>query len=137
VAKGSAARIPPKGDETVDGDQKDGTAMTRSRKRSPAVKGNPIEFDRLIHERVRLAIVSALAGSDVLTFNELRDLLDVTDGNLSVHARRLEEAGLIRCEKSFVDRLPRTEFRLTREGRGALDNYLNHMDALIRQVRAR
>ena len=104
----------------------------------PSARGKiPIELDRVIHERVRLAIVSALAGVEALTFNDLKDLLDITDGNLSVHARRLEEAGFITCEKSFVDRLPRTQYRLTAAGRSALDDYLDHMDALIRQVRER
>jgi len=93
------------------------------------------ELDRVIHERVRLGIVSALAGVESLTFTELKDLLDITDGNLSVHARRLEEAGFVACEKSFVERTPRTLYRLTDAGRAALDDYLNHMEALIRRVR--
>jgi DNA-binding HxlR family transcriptional regulator len=98
-------------------------------------RGKAIELDRVIHERVRLAIVSALAAVEVLTFNELKDLLEITDGNLSVHARRLEEAGFIACEKSFVERVPRTQYRLTAAGRVALDDYLAHMEALIRRVR--
>jgi DNA-binding HxlR family transcriptional regulator len=110
--------------------------MSRVRGRIPSKRKNPVELDRVIHERVRLAIVSALAGVEVLSFNELKDLLDITDGNLSVHARKLEEAGFVACEKSFVDRVPRTQYRLTPAGRTALDDYLNHMDALIRQVRA-
>lgn len=93
-------------------------------------------LDRLIHERVRLAIVSALAGAPSLTFNELKALLDTTDGNLSVHARKLEDAGFVACDKRFVDRVPRTEYRLTAAGRRALDDYLRHMEALIRRVRA-
>ena len=93
------------------------------------------ELDRVIHEPIRLAIVSALASVDTLTFNELKRLLDITDGNLSVHARRLEEAGFLACEKSFVGRMPRTEYRLTAGGRVAIDNYLNHMESLIRRVR--
>ena len=96
---------------------------------------SPVQLDRVIHERVRLAIVSALASADSLTFNELKDLLDLTDGNLSVHARRLEDAGFITCEKSFVERAPRTLYRLTEAGRIALDEYLNHMESLIRWVR--
>ena len=95
-----------------------------------------LELDRLIHERVRLAIVSALAVNEALTFNELKHLLGVTDGNLSVHARRLEEAGYVDCLKSFEGRVPRTEFRLTRLGREALDRYLAHMEGLIRSTRA-
>ena len=95
-----------------------------------------LELDRLIHERVRLAIVSALAVNQSLTFNELKQLLGTTDGNLSVHARRLEEAGYLECLKSFAGRLPRTEFRLTPVGREALDRYLAHMEGLIRSTRA-
>jgi DNA-binding HxlR family transcriptional regulator len=106
---------------------------TSARKRG--ARTNPIDLDRVIHERVRLGIVSALAVNDALTFNELKALLDATDGNLSVHARKLEEAGYLVCTKSFQDRVPRTEYRLTGEGKGALERYLDHMDALIRRVR--
>jgi DNA-binding MarR family transcriptional regulator len=95
-----------------------------------------VELDRLIHERVRLGIVSALAVNDTLSFNELKDLLDTSDGNLSVHARKLEEAGYLVCSKSFQDRVPRTEYHLTAEGKRALERYLSHMDALIQRVRA-
>jgi DNA-binding MarR family transcriptional regulator len=94
-------------------------------------------LDRVIHERVRLGIVSALAANESLTFNELRSLLRITDGNLSVHARRLEEAGYLSCEKSFENRVPRTEYRLTAAGRRALERYLDHMEALIRAARSR
>lgn len=96
----------------------------------------PLALDRLIHERLRLAIVSALAVNDTLTFNELKRLLGATDGNLSVHARRLEEAGYLECLKSFEGRVPRTEFRLTRAGRAALERYLTHMEGLIRSTRS-
>ena len=96
---------------------------------------SPVDLDRVIHERVRLAIVSALAGAPSLTFNELKALLEITDGNLSVHARKLEEAGFVACDKTFVDRVPRTEYRLTASGRKALDDYLAHMEALIQRVR--
>jgi len=95
-----------------------------------------LELDRLIHERVRLAIVSALAVNESLAFNELKALLGTTDGNLSVHARRLEEAGYLECVKSFAGRVPRTEFRLTTVGREALERYLSHMEGLIRTTRA-
>jgi DNA-binding HxlR family transcriptional regulator len=95
-----------------------------------------MELDRLIHERVRLAIVSALAVNEALTFNELKRLLHTSDGNLSVHARRLEEAGYVECLKSFAGRVPRTEFRLTEVGREALERYLSHMEGLIRSTRA-
>jgi DNA-binding MarR family transcriptional regulator len=95
----------------------------------------PADLDRLIHERVRLGIVSALAVNRSLTFNELKAMLKTTDGNLSVHARKLEEADYVVCTKSFDGRLPKTEFRLTASGRKALERYLNHMEALIRATR--
>jgi len=95
----------------------------------------PREFDRLIHERIRLGIVSALAVNRSLTFSELKTLLKTTDGNLSVHARKLEEAGYVVCTKSFDGRLPRTEYRLAPPGRRALERYLAHMEALIRVTR--
>ncbi len=94
-------------------------------------------LDRLIHERLRLGIVSALAVNDALTFVELKGLLRTTDGNLSVHARKLEEAGYIACTKSFEGRLPRTSYRLTFAGRRALERYLDHMEAIIRATRER
>lgn len=96
---------------------------------------NPTELDQLIHGRVRLGIVSALAVHDTLAFNELKELLETTDGNLSAHARRLEEGGYLDCMKSFEGRVPRTEYRLTDRGRRALKQYLDHMEALIEQVR--
>ena len=113
---------------------------TPSRLRSEpggAGEGGAGDFDRLIHERVRLGIVSALAVNDALTFNELKTMLGVTDGNLSVHARKLEEAGYTECIKSFQGRVPRTEYRLTDGGRRALERYLDHMEALIQAVRER
>lgn len=93
--------------------------------------------DHLIHERMRLGIVSALAVNPSLTFTELKRLLDTTDGNLSVHARKLEEAGFVTCHKSFADRKPRTDYVLTPEGRSALDRYLTHMESLIEAMRGR
>jgi DNA-binding transcriptional ArsR family regulator len=96
---------------------------------------DPGAIDRLIHARVRLGIVSALAVNSSLTFNELKDLLGTTDGNLSVHARRLEDAGYVVCKKSFDGRLPKTEYRLADRGRQALKRYLDHMEALIEAVR--
>ena len=96
---------------------------------------NPVELDRLIHGRVRLGIVSALAVNASLTFSELKELLATSDGNLSVHARRLEDAGYLKCTKSFQGRLPRTEYGLTSAGRKALERYLDHMEALIERVR--
>ena len=92
-------------------------------------------LDRLIHERIRLGIVSALAVNRALTFNELKALLKTTDGNLSVHARKLEEANYIICKKSFDGRLPKTEYRLAPAGKQALERYLDHMEALIRATR--
>jgi DNA-binding HxlR family transcriptional regulator len=107
---------------------------------SRARQAKPIEpfgFDRLIHERMRLGIVSALAVNESLSFNDLKKLLDTTDGNLSVHARKLEEADYITCTKFFAGRLPKTEYRLTPAGRAALETYLDQMEALIRATRDR
>ena len=92
-------------------------------------------LDRLIHERMRLGIVSALAANESLTFNDLKSLMDTTDGNLSVHARKLEDGGYIACTKSFEGRLPKTEYKLTVAGRRALENYLSHMETIIHQMR--
>ena len=98
--------------------------------------GNALpNLDRIIHERLRLGIVSALAVNDRLTFNELKKLLQTTDGNLSVHARRLEDARYVECTKSFEGRMPRTEYRLTPAGRKEFERYLDHMEALIQAMR--
>ena len=102
----------------------------------PAALGAP-KLDRLIHERLRLGILSALSVNQSLTFNELKKLLDTTDGNLSVHARKLEEAAYVACTKSFEGRVPKTEYRLTAAGRKALERYLDHMEALIQSMRDR
>jgi len=102
---------------------------------SAAKKQSPLELDRLIHERLRLGIVSALAVNERLTFNDLKRLLQTTDGNLSVHARKLEDAEYVSCVKSFEGRVPRTEYRLTAAGRRALEKYLVHMEAIIKAVR--
>lgn len=113
-------------------------ALSRVADSAPRVKKQPEaipDFDRLIHERARLGIVSALAANDSLTFNDLKRLLATTDGNLSVHARKLEEAGYVACTKSFEGRLPKTEYSLTSTGRKALEKYLNHMEALIHAMR--
>ena len=110
---------------------KEGFRAMRGRRAEGAVP----ELDRLIHERIRLGIVSALAVSEFMTFNDLKQLLKTTDGNLSVHARKLEDADYITCTKSFEGRLPRTEYRLTPAGRRALERYLDHMEALIRAMR--
>ena len=92
-------------------------------------------LDRLIHERLRLGIISALAANESLTFSDLKNLMNTTDGNLSVHARKLEEAGYISCTKFFEGRLPKTEYKLTAAGRSALEKYLSHMESLIKQMR--
>lgn len=99
--------------------------------------GGAQKLDRLIHERLRLGILSALSVNEALTFGELKKLLDTTDGNLSVHARKLEEAGYLSCTKSFEGRMPRTEYKLTTAGRRALERYLDHMEALIQAMRER
>lgn len=122
MAKGNAARIArPEAERPV----------------KTKVQPAPPELDRLIHERVRLAIVSALAVRDSLTFNELKGLLKTSDGNLSVHARKLEDAEYVTCAKSFEGRVPKTEYRLTAHGRRALERYLDHMEALIHATRGR
>ena len=95
------------------------------------------ELDRLIHERLRLGIVSALAVNDSLSFSDLKKLMNTTDGNLSVHARKLEDGGYIACTKSFQGRLPKTEYKLTTAGKRALESYLSHMESLIQQMRNR
>ena len=92
-------------------------------------------LDRLIHDRVRLGILSALSAVESMSFADLKTALDVSDGNLSVHARKLEEAGYISCTKYFEGRLPKTEYKLTAAGRSALENYLSHMESLIKQMR--
>lgn len=102
---------------------------------APAPASSPAELDRLIHERMRLAIVSALAVNESLTFNDLKELLNTTDGNLSVHARKLEEAEYVTCSKFFDGRTPKTEYRLTTAGRRALERYLDHMESVIRATR--
>jgi DNA-binding HxlR family transcriptional regulator len=120
-------------------DVKDSDALTsaQSSVRPGTREAVATDLDRLIHERIRLGIVSALAVNRSLTFNELKALLKTTDGNLSVHARKLEEADYITCTKSFDGRLPKTEYRLATAGRRALERYLNHMEALIRATRER
>ncbi|HTU35865.1 MAG TPA: transcriptional regulator [Candidatus Acidoferrum sp.] len=124
VAKSNAARVPR--------DEKIKRVVTPALPETPATN-----LDRVIHERTRLAIISALAVNQSLTFSELKQLLGASDGNLSVHARKLEDAGYIACAKSFSNRLPKTEYRLTASGRRALEKYLDHMEALIRATRER
>jgi DNA-binding HxlR family transcriptional regulator len=133
VAKNGAAAK-----RTSDGRREAGrpTPALRSLEGAPAEEG-ALALDRLIHERMRLGIVSALAVNDSLTFNDLKRLMGTTDGNLSVHARKLEDAAYVSCTKSFEGRVPRTEYRLTTAGRRALERYLDHMEALIRATRER
>jgi DNA-binding HxlR family transcriptional regulator len=104
-------------------------------KKAHSAQESATSLDRVIHERIRLGIVSALAANEHVTFNDLKKLLDTTDGNLSVHARKLEEAGYVQCSKSFEGRMPKTEYRLTEDGRKALTRYLDHMEALIQAAR--
>ena len=109
-------------------------SKTQTLRAKPA-QSRAADLDRLIHEPIRLGIVSALAVNDTMTFNDLKGLLKTTDGNLSVHARKLEEGQYIECDKFFEGRVPRTEYRLTGAGRRALETYLDHMEALIRATR--
>ena len=109
--------------------------VDRSAAEKAALDQGPLALDRLIHERLRLGIVSALAANEQLTFNELKRLLQTTDGNLSVHARKLEDAHYLACEKTFAGRVPQTTYRLTPAGRRALDKYLVHMEAIIRAMK--
>ena len=108
---------------------------TDSRAASAKQKSAAPNLDRLIHERLRLGIISALAANESLTFSDLKNLMQTTDGNLSVHARKLEDAGYISVSKFFEGRLPKTEYKLTPAGRTALENYLSHMESLIKQMR--
>jgi DNA-binding transcriptional ArsR family regulator len=114
-------------------------AKTARKEAAPRVveKTSIPDFDRIIHEKTRLAIVSALAVNSRLTFNELKEILQTSDGNISVHARKLEEASYIHTKKSFEGRMPRTEYSLTAAGRRALERYLGHMEALIKATRGR
>ncbi|HTL01503.1 MAG TPA: transcriptional regulator [Vicinamibacterales bacterium] len=111
------------------------TPANRPAAEQVALDKGPLALDRLIHERLRLGIVSALAANERLTFNELKRLLQTTDGNLSVHARKLEEAGYVACDKTFAGRVPRTVYHLTPAGRRALDKYLVHMEAIIHAMK--
>ena len=133
VAKHGAAP-----DERGDGrDARSGAAPRLRGVSGKDKREGPLALDRLIHERMRLGILSALAATDALSFNDLKKLLDTTDGNLSVHARKLEEANYIACTKSFEGRVPKTEYSITPAGRRAFERYLDHMEALIRAARER
>jgi len=141
VAKpGAAAKR--SGEDAAASEARDGSPRLRSVDGVTSETGAEAEegalaLDRLIHERMRLGIVSALAVNDTLTFNDLKRVMHTTDGNLSVHARKLEDAKYITCTKSFEGRVPRTEYKLTAAGRRALERYLDHMEALIRATRER
>lgn len=134
MAKSNAARSarPPAADGAADEARPALTSAGRT-----AAAGTAPDLDQQIHERVRLGIVSALAVNETLSFTELKALLGASDGNLSVHARKLEDAGYVACTKGFEGRVPRTDYSLTAEGRRALTRYLDHMEALIRATRAR
>ena len=142
-AAGTATRIPA--DDLGGQDPRSGPAVRDPRpgRRSPGEgssgpaghAANARDLDRLVHDRTRLAIVSALAANTSLTFTELKGITETTDGNLSVHTRKLEEAGYVSCTKSFEGRVPRTEFALTAAGRRALQKYLDHMEAIIVHAR--
>ena len=113
------------------------TKAVRPASAEPQARPLAQRLDRVIHDRTRLAILAALAATETLAFTELKDITGTTDGNLSVHARKLEDAGYVVCEKTFAGRTPRTEYRLSTTGRRALEKYLDHMDALIRATRKR
>ena len=120
-----------KGDESDDE-----TSKPQISKIEKAAESVSSELDKVIHERMRLGIISALAANNSLSFTDLKNLLNTTDGNISVHARKLEEAGYLTCEKSFKGRVPLTEYRITAAGREALNRYLNHMEALINAMKS-
>jgi DNA-binding transcriptional ArsR family regulator len=124
----------PRKNLAIKRDQPAGKPQTlRVEKAAGTVSG---ELDKVIHERMRLGIISALAANPKLSFTELKTLLSTTDGNISVHARKLEEAGYLACEKSFKGRTPLTEYKITHDGKKALERYLNHMEALIKAMKA-
>lgn len=128
--------VPKDGNRSESREPRGGRQLRTVRGKASA-DDSPLGLDRLIHERLRLGIVSALAVSDTLSFNDLKKLMKTTDGNLSVHARKLEEANYVTCNKSFEGRVPKTSYALTPLGRKALERYLDHMEALIRATRDR
>ena len=127
MAKQSAAKQPNQTRQSASATE---TGASRAKQKSAAPN-----LDRLIHERLRLGIISALAANESLTFSDLKNLMNTTDGNLSVHARKLEDAGYISVSKFFEGRLPKTEYKLTAAGRSALEKYLSHMESLIKQMK--
>ena len=128
MAKQSTAKQESVRKQVSDASNSRAAASTKTKSAAP-------NLDRLIHERLRLGIISALAANESLTFSDLKTLMNTTDGNLSVHARKLEDAGYISVSKFFEGRLPKTEYKLTPAGRSALENYLSHMESLIKQMR--
>lgn len=124
--------------QSKDEDSSPGSKQTAARDaRAARGQSRATSLDRLIHERLRLGIISALAANESLTFIDLKNLMNTTDGNLSVHARKLEDAGYVAVTKSFDGRMPRTEYKLTTAGRRALESYVGHMEALVKQMRGR
>jgi DNA-binding MarR family transcriptional regulator len=119
----------------IDNETEETLQKPRIIKAEKAAENVSNDLDKIIHERMRLGIISALAANKKLSFNELKTLLNTTDGNISVHARKLEDAGYLVCEKSFIKRKPLTEYKITKEGRAALEKYLNHMEALINAMK--
>lgn len=118
-------------------DSDDGNVKPQNLKIEKAAENVSGELDKIIHERMRLGIISALAANETLSFTDMKNLLNTTDGNISVHARKLEEAGYLTLEKSFKNRIPLTEYKITAAGRDALTKYLNHMEALIKAMKGR
>ncbi len=137
MAKRSALADDRRRNRGTDHEHGDGAGASPRGMRAKAADATPAALDRLIHERMRLGIVSALAVNDSLAFNELKELMKTTDGNLSVHARKLEDAGYVTCTKTFEGRVPKTVYALTAAGRRALERYLDHMEAIIRVTRER
>ena len=125
------------GDEAWDESKQESAPRAVRDTRATKGQSRATSLDRLIHERLRLGIISALAANESLTFIDLKNLMNTTDGNLSVHARKLEDAGYVAVTKSFEGRVPRTEYKLTAAGRRALEGYLSHMEALLKQMRGR
>ncbi len=132
---GKQSAVPREDTEHGRGARKAAHTLKSVRGRSKDEPGSTLDLDRVIHERMRLGIVSALAVNERLSFNDLKALMQTTDGNLSVHARKLEDAGYITCTKTFEGRMPKTHYALTTAGRRALERYLAHMEALIRATR--
>ena len=126
-----------KGNLALSDDDEEKPSLKKTQAIEKAAEAVSTDLDKLIHERMRLGIISALAANSSLTFSDLKNLLQTTDGNISVHARKLEEAGYVTCEKSFEGRIPKTAYKITVTGRAALERYLNHMEALIKAMKGK